>query len=67
VMRAPPPSAVPPGRFASRRAAIVIMPHGWLGRRAWLRCQRASTANSNSATILVILIIGLTAGPAVSL
>ena len=31
------------------------------------RLQCASTASSNSATILVILIIGLTAGPAVSL
>ena len=31
------------------------------------RHQAASTASSNSATILMILIIGLTAGPAVSL
>src|SRR5262249_2946119 len=31
------------------------------------QCQCASTASSKSATILVILIIGLTAGPAVSL
>ena len=57
-----PPIGRPPGRFASLCAAIVIMTEGF--SRGY---QRASTANSNRATMLVILIIGFTAGPAVSL
>ena len=53
----------PAARTAQRRAEG---PRG-TGRPRSARCHLARIASSNSATILVILIIGLTAGPAVSL
>ena len=49
------------GRDRERRGVLLHLP----AHRAAPQC--ASTASSSSATMLVILIIGLTAGPAVSL
>jgi hypothetical protein len=50
-----------------RDVAVSLIRSLWIKPTMRTQCQCASTAKSNSATILVILIIGFTAGPAVSL
>src|SRR5205085_9527795 len=61
-----------PGPTAKPDRAAKWVPHRSASRlvrddRFGVQPRRARTARSNSATILVILIIGFTAGPAVSL
>ena len=70
--RAPRPSGrggAPLGRRHPPRTTKKPRPIAWPGLFVFVsgRPQWASTASSRSATMLVILIIGLTAGPAVSL